>query len=127
MSNASAQDLLWSVPNFVGDWWWVACAIFAFPAALLCFLYLIMNEKFTIVILSRAILSGGMMLIGLTPLNSGCLPWGVLLVSTGGCLAYFLLATNWCAHDDKWAIVKAWIRGGGHRQHDNNPGHRASD
>jgi hypothetical protein len=127
MSNDNAQDLLWFIPNLLGNWWWVVCAIFALPGAVLCFLYLIMNERFTIIILSRAIMSGGLVLIGMTPLNSGCLPWGVLLLSTGGCLAYFLLATNWCAHPDKWSIIRAWIRSVGHRQHDNNPGHRASD
>ena len=107
MSNP--QDLLWAFPTSMGNWWWVVCAVFSIVGATLCFLHLIMNERFSVVMLSRLLMTGGYIAIGMVPLNSGWLPWGVLLLSIGGCYTYFLIATNWCHRVDKWAIVKTWF------------------
>lgn len=109
MTEANPQELLWAVPSAVGNWWWVVCGVLAITAAILCFLYLIMNERFSAVIFSRVLMTGGYIAIGMTPLNSGWLPWGVLLLSAGGAYTYFLLATNWCMRHDKWSIIRGWM------------------
>ena len=111
------QDLLWSIPSSLGNGWWLICSAFALPGAGLCFLYLIMNERMSVLVFSRLLMTGGLLAIGLVPLNSGWLPWGVLLLSAGGFCSYFLIATNWCNRHDKLDIIRLWwakVIGAGH-------------
>ena len=108
------QDLLWSIPNMLGHGWWYLCSALAFIAMLTSFLYLIMNEKLSALLLSRVLLCAGMVCFWLIPLNSGWLPWGVLLTTSGYALASFLIATNWCHRQDKWETFRAILTGRKH-------------
>lgn len=98
----NAQDALWAIPTSMGPAWWMISSIFAGIGALTMFLYMIMNQPFSGLLVSRIILMGAMVCFALVPLNSGWLPWGVMLASVGGAYASFLIATNWCERQNKW-------------------------
>ena len=102
------QELLWRLPNMLGHGWWYMCSGIATAALLTIFLYMIMNEKFSGLLVARSLLALSMLCFALIPLNSGWLPWGVLLLSAGGFYSYFLIATNWCNRHDKWDIMRGW-------------------
>lgn len=105
------QELLWRIPNAFGHGWWYMCSGIATAALLTIFLYMIVNEKFSGLLVARSILAGSMVCFALVPLNSGWLPWGVLLSCVGSLHSAFLIATNWCERHDKWDIVKAIFLG----------------
>ncbi len=107
----NAQALLWYLPNALGHGWWYICAVIAGCAAVTMFLYMIMNEKFSGLLMSRTIMCGGLLCFALVPLNSGWLPWGVLLISIGALHASFLIATDWCNRQDKWQRVREILTG----------------
>ena len=119
------QELLWAIPSATGTGWWLVCSAFALPGAGLCFLYLIMNERMSPLVFGRLMMTGGLIAIGLVPLNSGWLPYGVLLLSAGGFYSYFLIATNWCGRHDKWDIMRGWwlklVGPRAHYNHDYRP------
>jgi len=98
----NSQDALWALPNALGAWWWGIAAFFATMGALTMFLYMFMNQPFSGLLMSRIILMAAMVCFALTPLNSGWLPWGVMLASIGGFYASFLIATDWCNRQNKW-------------------------
>ncbi len=107
----NAQDLLWKIPGIMGHGWWYMCSAIATAATLTMFLYMIMNQKFSGLLISRVLMTGGMLCFALIPLNSGWLPWGVLLISTGALHASFLIATDWCNRQDKWQRVREILTG----------------
>lgn len=113
MSPFGWQDLLWSIPSGLGNWWWVLVSLIAVPAAFLNFLYLIMNQKGNAVLLARVIIFAGIVMLALTPLNSGWAPWAGLTFATGTLLTGFLLATNWCERQTPWMdgirMVRGWM------------------
>ncbi len=100
------QELLWRIPNMMGHGWWYMISGIATAAALTVFLYMIMNERFSALLVARSLLAGAMVCFALIPLNSGWLPWGVLLASAGSLYSGFLIATDWCTRHDKWARVR---------------------
>lgn len=110
MNPHEAQTALWYIPSQAGLLWWSICAVAAGTAALTMFLYLIMNQKFSGLLLSRMIITMSLVCFALVPLNSGWLPWGVLLASFGGLYASFLIATNWCDRHDKWEVLMSIFR-----------------
>lgn len=97
----NAQDALWSVPTDMGNLWWLICAAFALPAAILMTVKLIINEPFGLLTVSRAVIVGSLVAFGMAPLNSGWIPWGVLMASVGGLMAAALIATGWCTRKDQ--------------------------
>ena len=107
-----AHPFLEWVPHTIGHrWWYLACAAIALAACLTSFLFMIMNEKFSELLLSRVIICGGMLCFALVPLNPGWLPWGVMLTSAGYLFAAFLIATDWCHIENKWAHVRSILTG----------------
>lgn len=92
----NAQDALWLLPTELGTLWWLICAAFALPAASIMLLKLIINEPFGLLTVSRSVIVGSLVAFGMAPLNSGWIPWGILMASVGGCMAAVLLATGWC-------------------------------
>ncbi len=107
----TAQDLLWKIPGAMGHGWWYMCSAIATAATLTMFLYMIMNQRFSGLLISRVLMTGGMLCFALVPLNSGWLPWGVLLISIGALHASFLIATDWCNRHDKWQRVREILTG----------------
>lgn len=105
------QELLWKLPNIMGHGWWYMCSAIATAAVLTIFLYMIMNEKFSGLLMARTLLAAGMLCFALVPLNSGWIPWGVLLASIGSLYSAFLIATDWCHRHDKWETVRAILSG----------------
>jgi hypothetical protein len=110
-----AQSFLWYVPNLLGHGWWYICSAMGLVGSLTWFLYLIMNEKFSALLLSRMLIGMGMFMIGLIPLNWGWVPWGVLFITAGCFYAAVLVATGWCHRQDKWATLATtftprWLR-----------------
>lgn len=99
------QELLWRIPNMLGHGWWYLCSGLATAALLTMFLYMVMNERFSALLVARSLLLGSMLCFALLPLNSGWLPWGVLLASAGCLYSAFLIATDWCHRQNKWARV----------------------
>lgn len=103
-----AQDALWYIPNHIGRLWWVIAAVSAACGAVTMFLYMIMNRAFSALLVARLLIVGSLVCFALIPLNSGWLPWGVMLGSVGGLMTAFLIATNWCERHDKaqiwWSI-----------------------
>lgn len=95
------QDALWQLPNALGNSWWLICAMFSLPAAALMMLKLIINEPLSLLTISRTVIVASLVAFGMTPLNSGWLPWGVLLASVGGFMAAVLLTTGWCNRADQ--------------------------
>ena len=106
----SAQDLLWALPNKLGNAWWLLCAAFSAPASLGMFLYMAMNQPFSGLLLARLVIVASLVCFSLVPLNSGWLPWGVLLASIGGAYATFLIVTDWCGREHIWHDLGAWVR-----------------
>ena len=107
MSEMNAQELLWYVPNLLGNRWWVLCSVFAMPGAVLCFLYLVMNEPMSITLISRLLRMGGLISLGLTPLNSGWIPWSALLLAAGCCMSFVLSAIGWYVW--RGEDVRTWV------------------
>ena len=103
--DTNPQDLLWALPNLMGHGWWYMCSGLAAAALLTIFLYMIMNERFSSLLVARAMLAASMLCFALVPLNSGWIPWGVLLACTGSLYTAFLIATDWCHRHDKWQTV----------------------
>lgn len=103
----TGQEMLWALPTMLGHIWWYTVAVFAGCAAVTMFLYMIMNEKYSSLLLSRTAMCMGFVCFALTPLNSGLMPWGALLVSVGGLHASFLIATDWCHRHDRWDAVRS--------------------
>lgn len=114
----NAQDALWGPANYLGHGWWYICSAIAGTAALTMFLYMIMNQKFSALLVSRVILTASMVCFTLIPLNSGWLPWGVLLAAVGCFYASFLIATDWCNRHDKWQVMRGILTGRKQEQHD---------
>lgn len=113
-----AQALLWKLPDVMGRGWWLMCSGIATAACLTMFLYMVMNQAFSGLLVSRVLLTGGMLCFALVPLNSGWLPWGVLITSVGCLYAAFLIATNWCERQDKWATFRGiFHRRKAHHEH----------
>ena len=112
MSNA--QDVLWSLPSHLGPLWWVICTLFAGPAATMMVLYMIMRHPFNALMVSRLMILGSLITFALIPLNSGWLPWGVMLASVGGLLTTFLIASHWCERAHPWRDVLQWLQGWRH-------------
>lgn len=102
----SAQDALWMPANYLGAWWWLICAAFAMPAAVLLFLTMIMNEKMSALLIARLLILGSLVCFALVPLNSGWLPFGVMFASVGGLFTTILIATKWCDRADKWEVLR---------------------
>lgn len=115
----NAQEALWALPTELGNLWWLVCAAFALPAAVLMLLKLIINEPFGLLTVSRSIIVGSLVAFGMAPLNSGWIPWGVLMASAGGLMAAVLIATGWCTRKNQSAslsrIVWNWISGHQHQ------------
>ena len=107
----SAQDLLWYVPAMLGHGWWYICSAMALASALTWFLYLIMNERMSPLLVARMTICFGMVAFALVPLNSGWLPWGVMITTSGVFYSGFLIATNWCHRVDKWASLRGLFTG----------------
>lgn len=95
------QQLLWECPTFFGRIWWLVCACFAGPACILILAYMVHNQKWGALLISRLLVMVGLLCFSVTWLNSGFLPWGVLLVSIGGCMSSAMIATDWCNRPDQ--------------------------
>lgn len=111
------QDALWQIPSELGSIWWIICAIFALPAAALMLIRLIINEPVSLLTITRCVIVASLVMFGMVPLNSGWIPWGVLLASVGGLMASILLVTDWCNRTDGaslpraiWQWVTSWKR-----------------
>lgn len=105
----SAQDAVWAIPAFFGATWWVIGGVIGGIGAITMFLFMVMNQPFSALLLSRIIIMVAMALSALVPLNSGWLPWGWMLSQIGGCLAALLLATNWCERPHPWRDVASAV------------------
>lgn len=101
----NAQDAVWFVPNLFGSWWWVICAVPAAIAAALLFVTMVMNHPFDLLLVARIMVVGSLVSFACAPLNSGWVPWGILLASNGGLLTSILLATKWCERPDKSVTI----------------------
>lgn len=121
-----AQDALWHIPTEMGGAWWLICAIFALPAATAMLLKMIINEPLSLLTVSRVIIAGSLVAFGMSPLNSGWIPWGVLLASIGGAMAAILIATGWCNMKSQnmpfQHRVRQWMTAHIHARHDSNTG-----
>lgn len=106
----SPQDFLWSLPTSLGVGWWLMCSALAIPAAGVMLIKLVVNEPFNMLTLTRAVIVCSFVAFGLVPLNSGWLPWGVLLASLGGLMASLLLAVSWCHRPDKLAWLQSILK-----------------
>jgi len=102
----SAQALLWGIPNYFGHGWWYLCSGISLAAAMTMFLYMIMNEKASALLAARVMIWLGLICFSLVPLNSGWVPWGVLIMSCGMLYTSFLIATDWCTRHDKWRVIR---------------------
>jgi hypothetical protein len=101
-----AQALLWSLPNYLGNGWWYICSGISLAAAMTMFLYMIMNEKASALLAARVMIWLGLICFSLVPLNSGWVPWGVMIISMGALYTSFLIATDWCIRHDKWRVIR---------------------
>lgn len=116
-----AQTALWALPSKLDGIWWLVCAAFALPAATLIVVKMIINEPINLLTTSRVIIAGSLFFFGMTPLNSGFLPWGALLACIGGFLTSVLIATGWCNRPNRndtvpralwrWAVGKLHPKG----------------
>ena len=111
----SPQDTLWAFSNHFGNSWWLVCSAFALPAAFIMLLKMVINEPFSSLLVGRVFLMGGFLAFGVTPLNSGWLPIGAMLVSMGGLISAVLIATNWCSREDTSVsmprAIYRWVMG----------------
>ena len=110
----SPQDALWTIPNGFGATWWIVCSALAAPAALIMFVTMVMRHPFSALLVARVLIVGSLVCFAAIPLNSGWLPWGVLLASAGGLMAAILIATGWCEREDQSLTIAAalgrWVR-----------------
>ena len=97
----SAQEALWNLPNQLGGWWWLLCSAMAIPAAVMIMVRMVINEPFSLLTTARTLIAASMFAFGMIPLNSGFLPWAVLLTTAGGLLSSILIITNWCNRPDQ--------------------------
>jgi hypothetical protein len=118
----NAQDALWYLPNALGHGWWYIVSGISAAALLTIFAYMIVNERFSRLLVARVLLAGSMLCFALVPLNSGWIPWGALLASLGCLHTAFMIATNWCERHDKWQRMREILTFSRHRT-----GHRSSD
>ncbi len=107
----SAQDALWHVPNYFGDAWWLASALMAGVAAFIMFATMILHHPFSALLVARILIVGSLVAFAMAPLNSGWVPFGVMLASAGGLMASILIATGWCERPDQsLTIGRALLR-----------------
>lgn len=121
----NSQDALWIVPNALGPLWWIIASVLGWTGALLMFLYLIMNQQWSGLLLSRILIAAGLVCFGMAPLNSGWIPWGVMISSIGGCYVSFLIATDWCHRENKWQDLWIALTGWMRRKEDGRARHRS--
>jgi hypothetical protein len=112
-----AQTLLWTLPTSLGPFWWIICMLFSAPAAMLMVLYMIMRHPFNALLVARLMILGSLLMFALIPLNSGWMPWGVMMASAGGLFTTFLIASHWCERKDPWGDALQWLQGIRHILH----------
>jgi CHASE2 domain-containing sensor protein len=110
------QEILTAVPDRMGWLWFAGWGVLSLVGAAILFVKLIVNEPFSALLVSRALLGIAMLLIPLSALQPGWQPWINAFLAMGGCLSSVLIATNWCNRPDKsvgplraigrWVIAK---------------------
>lgn len=111
----TAQEALWYLPTQAGPWWNIGVALLAGPAVLIMFTAMVLNHPFNSLLVARILMLGSFVAFAMVPLNSGYLPWGALLASSGGLLTSILVATDWCNRPDPSVTVRValwrWLVG----------------
>jgi hypothetical protein len=95
------QDLLWRLPNHFGYWWEIGVSSIALFTALLLFLKLIMGHAFDAILFARSVVGLGLVMVGMTPLNSGWNRISVAVLVVGLFISTILIVTGWCDREDK--------------------------
>jgi len=108
------QDALWGPPSAMGNGWWVMVGLIAAVSAAIHFLFLVMNQKFSALLVARMAIFVGIVMLALSPLNSGWLPWAALTFAVSTLLTGFLIATDWCNRQTPWRdgarMVGGWLQ-----------------
>lgn len=119
-----AQTALWALPSRLDDIWWLVCAAFALPSAMMILVKMVINEPINLLTTSRVVIAGSLFFFGMVPLNSGFIPWGVLLACVGGFMTTTLIATGWCHREDQSLTVSRaiwnWLRCKARKMRQNN-------
>ena len=111
----SWQDLLTALPERMGWVWFAGWGVIALTAAAIMFVKLIVNEPFSALLVSRALLGIGLLLIPLSALQPGWQPWINVFYALGGFGSAVLIATNWFHREDQTVTISRaigrWIVG----------------
>jgi CHASE2 domain-containing sensor protein len=111
----SWQEILTAVPDRMGWLWFAGWGVLALIGAGIMFVKMIVNEPFSSLLVARALLGVGLLLIPLSALQPGWQPWINVFYAAGGFLSSVLIATNWCNRPDKSVgmlrAIGRWIIG----------------
>lgn len=105
------QEVLTALPTQMGWTWFVLWGALALVAAAIMFTKMIVNEPFSALLVSRALLGIGLVMIPLSALQPGWQPWINAFYAVGGFLSSVLIATGWCNREDhSLTMTRAFAR-----------------
>ena len=93
----SAQTALWSVPEYLGWWWYGTLSLISAVTVLIMLFKLILGWQFGALMFARCLICGGLVCFTYRSGNSGFSEFGIALTVLGSFLSSLLLAFDWCA------------------------------